>query len=210
MAHKMSSEKLNKPVGQKFGRVFVVKFSHRNERGHIFYLCRCECGTEWTTARHRLLNGSTKSCGCFCRDTSAALKTTHGYAYRAEYRAWNGILNRCRCKGDVNYHRYGGRGIRVCKRWLKFENFIADMGDRPSAKHSIDRIDNNGNYEPSNCRWATMKEQGRNRSDNVNITYKGETKCVSAWAEERGMVMNTIRLRLQRGWSVERAIETPA
>lgn len=130
-------------------------------------------------------------------------------SHTVEHNTWNGMLERCRNPKQKSYARYGGRGIKVCERWLKFENFYADMGPRPSKKHSINRKDNDGNYTPQNCEWTVKKQQARNTSTNRFLTYKGRTQCVAAWAEEFGLGTHTIRDRLNAGWSVDRAISTP-
>lgn len=138
----------------------------------------------------------------------------HGHSTRsnqsAEYRTWANMLLRCRNPGASNYAYYGGRGIRVCERWLTFENFFADVGPRPSAKHTLDRINSEGHYEPGNVRWATMKEQGRNTRRNHLITFGGETLCAAEWAERTGIDQIAIIKRLRRGWSVEDALTRPA
>lgn len=131
-------------------------------------VCRCDCGVERPFRRRHLLSGHVKSCGCKTSEIIRAARTTHGHAPRGsprppEYRSWAMMLSRCRNKNFHRYRDYGARGIGVCKRWEQFENFLADMGPRPSLDHSIDRINNDGNYEPGNCRWATRKQQAANK-----------------------------------------------
>jgi hypothetical protein len=136
----------------------------------------------------------------------------HGMSESPEYRAWVNARRRCYDRSYEGYHRYGGRGIIVCKRWLGsngFKNFFIDMGLRPSSKHSLERKNNNKNYSPKNCVWATAKEQGRNRCNNVTLTVRGESKTMSAWAEEKGLPRTLISLRLSRGKSHEEAVLTP-
>jgi hypothetical protein len=130
---------------------------------------------------------------------------------RSEFRIWDGILQRCLNENSPAYQSYGGRGISVCERWrTSFENFFADMGEKPSPLHTIDRIDNNGNYEPDNCRWATKKEQGRNKRNNKRIVFRGEEKTLSEWGEIFGLSSSIIGSRIFRyGWTVEQAITTP-
>lgn len=136
-------------------------------------------------------------------------RTWHGLSHTPEYRIWQDILRRCRNPNRGDYHHYGGRGIEVCSRWQEFTNFYNDMGKRPSSKHTIDRIDNDGDYTPENCTWSTMKEQSNNRSSNVLLTFNGETLNVTQWAEKTGIYVWTLRSRIQLGWTAERALTEP-
>lgn len=139
-------------------------------------------------------------------------RRTHGQSFTdgrptAEYRIWAGIKHRCRCPTANGWKRYGGRGISVCQKWSNsFEAFMADMGPRPSARHSIDRIDNNGNYEPGNCRWATRAVQCNNRRSNHYIEYKGERVTVTQLSKLCGVPLPRLKNRIRRGWSIERAV----
>jgi hypothetical protein len=141
-----------------------------------------------------------------------AQQTRHGEsrhdAQTAEYGVWMDMRKRCRNPTHRAFKYYGGKGITVCDRWHVYENFLSDMGRRPSPKHSIERNDSNGNYESSNCRWATKIEQMRNKSDNRMLTYEGKTMCVAAWAEHLGISVNTIRKRLYTGHAIERVLST--
>jgi hypothetical protein len=126
----------------------------------------------------------------------------------AEYRIWCAMRERCNSKNHVEYPRYGGRGVLICDRWNSFENFLADMGERPSAEHSIDRIDVNGNYEPTNCRWASKSEQARNKRTSVLMTLNGETRHRLEWAERLNLSVNTIKRRQRMGDDDARALRT--
>lgn len=131
---------------------------------------------------------------------------THGMSRTPENNAWRELRHRCENPNMHNYHRYGGRGIKVCKRWSKFENFYADMGPRPSAKHSIDRIDNDGDYTPDNCRWATQLEQAKNRGNNRYIELKGEVKHLWEWCRQYGVSPSTVRTRMIAGLTFEQSL----
>jgi hypothetical protein len=127
-----------------------------------------------------------------------------------EYRTWRQMIARCYTKSAGGYVAYGGRGITVCDRWRRsFAYFLIDMGFRPTLKHTIDRIDSTGNYEPSNCRWATQAEQARNRSNNITITANGKSQCATDWETDLGLPLGTIRHRVRRNWGVERILSTP-
>lgn len=177
-------------------------------------LCRCVCGNEKLFPVGNVKRGLSKSCGCTRAKRVADSKLRHGQnrkgATTAEYRCWAHIIGRCENPNDNAFGNYGGRGIIVCKRWRdSFEAFFEDMGPRPSPKHSIDRIDVNGNYEPGNCRWAIKFEQDRNKRTNRWVEYQGERLCIKDMAAKHGIERRTLGDRLKRGWSVERAITTP-
>jgi hypothetical protein len=188
---------------RRFGKLTVLSRATGMVANHRSWLCVCDCGETVTHRANRLLSGHVKSCGCF-KGTSEAVPHTHGMSKSAEYRTWRHMINRCYREKDREYPQYGGRGIKVCDQWRQsFEAFFADMGHRPSAGHSIDRIDNNGNYEPGNCRWATRAEQCRNRRSNVLIEHDGQRKTVIEWSESTGLSYMTIYKRHKRGITPE-------
>jgi hypothetical protein len=170
--------------GDKFGKCTVV-FAFRNRLGEPWAFLECECGR------------------CKAQPTHRRTKT-------AEYVAWRAMLGRCYRTDDISYPNYGGRGITVCDRWrTSFENFLADMGERPSTNHSLDRKESNGNYEPDNCRWATKREQSQNRRSTNFIAWNGETHCVAEWARRLDISFHALEQRLKRGWTAERALTQP-
>ncbi len=187
-------------VGQQFYDLTVVSATTKRRRGRMVWLCRCICGTHIDVPAPYLIKGGTKSCGC--------VATVRAGRDGREYNIWTDMKSRCYNPMAKRYERYGGRGIIICERWHNFSVFFADMGPCPSG-HSIDRIDNDGNYEPDNCRWATRKQQLRNFSRNRFITFNGATKCLSEWSEETGIRALTISYRLKAGWSVEDAMTKP-
>lgn len=195
-------------IGEKFGRLVVAgRAENRNKLS--MWVCICDCGNEKVVQGGHLKSGHTKSCGCLGKELSVLSNTTHGMHSSKEYSSWSGMINRCRNKSHINYKIYGGKGIKVCDRWKKFENFYADMGKKPEGT-SLDRIDNDGNYEPGNCRWATNRQQSRNRSDNHMVTIGSETKCFTDWADLIGISRNTIYNRIGRlGWTTEEALTIP-
>lgn len=191
-------------VGKKFNYFTVIKRVADRNRAP-YWLCRCECGTEKEIEGGNLRSNRIRSCGC----APGNYKVKHGMCKTAEYKVWQGMLRRCTNHNDKRYAQYGGRGISVCDRWRSFENFYADMGDRPSDEHQIDRENNDGNYEPGNCRWATRTQQCRNKSANVMLTIGSETLCAAEWAERSGVSHARIRHRLRLGWSSEDAVFLP-
>jgi len=197
-------------VGRKFNRLTVVSYSHETGKNIKVWNCVCECGGTTKSRGSGLKNGTSKSCGCLKVEKAKIPKPkTHGEGgtvnRTTEYQTWVNIKLRCR---DKNNPIYGGRGIKVCERWLNsFEDFLADMGRKPSPAHSIERTENNGNYEPSNCKWATRKEQADNRRSNVILTHNGQSMNVKQWAEHTGINERTIYSRLNRGASHSEALD---
>jgi len=172
-------------------------------------LCECDCGNLTLVRPDMLKSGNTQSCGCLSEEALKMPRPRHGLSHTKVHRAWTSIRMRCENTSSPKYENYGGRGIRVCDSWHSFENFLADMGQPPSASHSIDRINNDGDYAPDNCHWATHKEQSRNKTTSHNITFNGKTQCIRSWEDDIGMVAGTLAARIRRGWSVEDAITRP-
>lgn len=196
---------------QVFGRLTVVAYAGRAGKKRItMWLCRCSCGKE-TTVTATSLHSDTGSCGCLRRDSSRNRNRTHGQCKTAEYRIWKQMRERCSYPKCKTFAYYGGRGISVCAAWqTSFAAFIADMGPRPSIHHQIDRINNDGNYEPANCRWVTRITNARNTRANHNVEFRGRVLCLAAWSEVTGIDASLIKDRLRRGWSAERALTTQA
>lgn len=193
-------------LGEVFGCLRVVGGPYRKGRC-TWWVCACNCGREVRVRGHSLQSGDTKSCGCFAKAQTALRSTTHGMSKTAIYRTWRCMLSRCYYVKDKCYNIYGGRGVVVCNRWKdSFENFYADMGDRPSNRHSLDRIDSNGNYCPENCRWATPIEQANNRRNTIRVCIDGVSKSLVDWAEFYGTRLDTIITRIHRGWPLEEAV----
>lgn len=176
------------------------------------WLAECSCGNRRVVLLNNLKRKASTSCGCFNREKQRVLHTTHGQAGKQTslYLRWASMRNRCENKKCKQYHNYGGRGITVCERWRKsFEAFRDDIGEPPSSRHTIDRIDNNGNYEPSNVRWATRKEQMHNVRYNRLVTYNGETRCLTEWCDILKITRSSAKRRLDSGMSPEEALSIP-
>lgn len=184
-------------VGKKFSRLTVLSRADNTPAGKPRWNCECECGSEVVTGGYGLRSGNSKSCGCY----QIERVKTHGLYEAREYGIWGAMFQRCNNPRNKIYVRYGGRGISVCESWANFENFISDMGPRPSTGHSLDRIDNDGNYCPSNCRWATRREQQNNTRRNVHITANGETMTIAQWARKISATPGKLWGRKARGWT---------
>ena len=181
--------------GQRFGRLVAMHaMPPKKKGGSTRWLCRCDCGNESTPGTAQLRRGRAKSCGCFQAEAARSANATHGQIKSSEYRAWCAMRSRCNTKSNISFKNYGGRGISVCKRWGDFLCFLSDMGPRPKGT-TIDRIDNNGNYEPSNCRWATKEVQDSNKRTTVLVTFNGKTMTYSQWGRELNTDPGTLRQR---------------
>lgn len=198
----------------RFGRLTVLSYSHKNSYGDHCWNCLCDCGKEIIRNGCSMRRGKVKSCGCFRKEvlkseSHSKAVTTHGKTGSKVWFTWRSMLQRCHNPKNRQYHAYGGRGIKVTKRWLKFENFYKDMGDPPTSKHSLDRIDNEKGYSKKNCRWATTKEQSRNKRTNIWITHNGQTMVTADWAKQIGIARSALWFRLDRGLSIEDALQPP-
>ena len=192
-------------TGAVYGELTITGFAGPDEQGKSTYRCRCNCGNETVTRGTNLKNGQTQSCGCLAKRAASVSNKTHGLSRSPEYIAWMAMKERCLNSKNKGFPGYGGRGITVCDRWKNsFENFIADMGSRPSARHSLDRIDNDRGYEPGNCRWATPEEQQGNRRTCVRLTLNGETTHLAEWSRRLGVPDYMISARIKKGVAFDR------
>ena len=199
--------------GENFNRLSVIDFAY-SENGMAFWNCICSCGNSAVMSGVRIRNNKTKSCGCLSKETRIIIgkcNKIHGKSKSPEYISWADIKSRCYNKKDKGFENYGDRGIVMCDEWLNsFSQFYADMGNRPSKKHTIDRINNNGNYDSKNCKWSTKKEQARNRRTSKLFTINGETKSLAEWAEISGINYQTIFQRITTlNWTIEKSLNTP-
>lgn len=188
---------------ERYGRLLVLGYAGRLY-GRTAWWCRCDCGTVKKIAGNAMRRGATTSCGCYVAELTP--NKTHGRRKSGAYSSWSAMKQRCTNPNNQNYADYGGRGIKVCERWLNnFENFLEDMGERPKG-HSIERVDNDGDYEPGNCRWASQRQQVNNTRQNRYLKFNGRSQTISQWARETGIERRTILRRLKLGWSIERAL----
>ncbi len=199
-------------TGRRFGRLLARQISETRRGGRISWDCLCDCGNSFVATAKSLKNGNTSSCGCFRREVTGKSRRTHGRSHDSMHSTWLAMNDRCCNPNTPTYAYYGGRGIKVCDRWRGtngFLNFVADMGERPAEGMTLDRIDNDGGYEPGNVRWATRDEQASNNRRNRFVTYQGATKTLSQWARHFGFRPQIFIGRLRIGWDFERAALTP-
>lgn len=204
-------------IGQRFGRLTVIKEGGRAKSRSVIWICQCDCGNIHNVTTSLLIKGSIKSCGCLRREMVIQKNYKHGLSNTRLYHIWASIKDRCYRKSDKNYPSYGARGIKMCQEWQEnFQSFYEwamssgydELSERGEC--TIDRINNDGNYEPSNCRWANSTVQQRNKRNNHYITYKGETHPVTEWAEILGIGKGTLESRINDyGWPIEKALSTP-
>ena len=200
-------------ANQVFGKLTVIKKVGSDKWKSTLWLCECVCGNTTIVISSSLRSGNTKSCGCFRRELLSQRNTTHGYSKNKKskiYRAWCQMFTRCNNINIPGYKNYGGRGIKICKQWSKFENFLKDMGEPPTKDHMLERIDNNRGYSKKNCKWGTRKEQNRNKRNIIMITFGGKTQCLKDWASELKINYYTLINRINRyNWSIEKAFSSP-
>ena len=193
-------------TGLRFNKLLVVEAAGKEVQGQMKWLCQCDCGNRSIATGRNLRNGHTQSCGCYRLEKN----TKHGHdgeKKSPEYTTWDSMIQRCTNKKSLAYKGYGAQGIKVCERWRTFEFFLEDMGLRPSPEHSLDRFPNmGGDYEPGNCRWATIPEQARNKKSNVWIEYNGEKMVLNDWAKKTGISFPTLRRRIKLGVSIHDAL----
>ena len=194
-------------IGTVHNRLTVLDV-HMSKTGHTRWLCRCECGTTKDISAKHVVSAKTRSCGCLRAD-AGKMKRTHFLTGNREYRAWAHAKSRCYNPNVPAFYRYGGRGVIMCERWKNsFEAFLEDMGKCPDGL-TLDRIDNNGNYEPGNCRWIDMKTQSENRRSTRWIEFQGVTRTMSEWARFLGVKREALAYRLDQGWPTEKALFKP-
>lgn len=211
-------QKITNSIGMKFGKLTIIGVSHKNGSGKNYAKCKCECGNIIDILPNSLFSNKSKSCGCSKSNNSmlANNKSTSSGNYKDGrtkhllYGTWHQMINRCENPKSKHYDRYGGRGIKVCDEWHDFWSFVKwsdSVGGRPNG-YTLDRIDNDGNYCPENCRWADWKTQTSNKSSNRYITYNGKTQTIQQWSIDFGLNEQTLTNRINRGWSIERALTT--
>lgn len=202
-------------TGRRFGRLVVLYECDERKNRQVVWHCRCDCGNEVDIRGSDLTSGRTTSCGCYQRERAAEANIVHGMNRQGErhpvYRTWSHMLQRCENPSRKCYKDYGGRGITVCSEWHDFIPFRDwALANGWGKGLTLDRIDNDGNYEPGNCRWTTRKEQARNRRSNRLITFNSKTQTLVEWAEEVGVKLNTLHDRIDTyHWPIERALTEP-
>lgn len=198
-------------AGQRYGRLVAVEFVELCRGRDPKWRFRCDCGQERVIVAYAVRGGKTQSCGCLRNEKIAAVghkNAVHGMWSSPEHASWTHMKERCTNPNCDAFPDYGGRGIKICERWMVFENFYADMGPRPSLKHTLDRHPNkDGDYEPSNCRWATKKEQAGNRRSTIMVAFQGQEMSLSEACRLTGAKYTTVQYRLAKGWTLERALK---
>lgn len=209
--HKLRG-KFKEIIGSRYGRLMVVGYHRTGNCRQSYWNCKCDCGNMVTVRRSGLVTGRTTSCGCYQKESAtkriSMLQLTHGKSKSVEYKAWLNMRMRCNYRTSQRYGNYGARGIKICDAWYDFSDFISDMGGCPPG-HTLERIDVNGDYEPSNCRWATSYDQYRNKTTNRFVTINGVTKIITDWCADFNIKITTVYGRLRRGLDIVTALSTP-
>jgi hypothetical protein len=196
------------PIGSRFGRWTTI--GNETKDGTFYAVsCTCDCGTIKLVRKQALLDGTSVSCGCHRNEVARQTHTKHGMSQSdsRSYNAWQAMRQRCNNINATKAYNYSGRGITICDRWDSFTDFLIDMGEAPSDKHSIERINNDQGYFPENCKWATVKEQNNNKRTNINIEFKGKTQTLKQWAEELEVTYDSLRWRYRCGWRGDQLFE---
>lgn len=201
-------------IGKKFNSWTIVEHYRDYERATTCVDVVCDCGQKRDGLRlYDVRAGRSKSCGCKSKESIRLKVTKHGFYYHKLYPTYKAMVSRCSKEIDKNYHNYGGRGIKVCDRWLEpsgkgFLNFLEDMGERPEGL-TLERVDVNSGYSPENCVWASVQEQSLNKRNSRKLEYKGDVRCLSEWCDLFGVDAEAVSYRLNKGWSIEKAFDTP-
>lgn len=194
------NQKASQMEGIRYGSLLAIRPAGRMSSRNLIWEFLCDCGNVCQIDGYMVRSGRRTTCQICAADRSKAASRTHGKTESREFSTWTDIQTRCYNRNSKGFSNYGGRGILVCDRWLEsFENFLADMGPRPSNQHSIERNNVNGNYEPSNCRWATIKDQAGNKRNNIRVEIDGVEKIISEWCAEYGVLVPTACLRYKNG-----------
>jgi len=220
-------------IGEKFGRLKIIDEYKADGSNYRTVVCVCDCGNTKKLSKYKVTSGETKSCGCLAKESarealaktrkdmvlssesrsrmggSGRFKPVHGMRNTSIYAVWSSMISRCKLPSCPSHKSHGGRGIKVCSRWGKFENFYLDMGDKPAPNYSIDRIDNDGDYTPENCRWATAKEQQNNKRNSVFFEFNGKSMTIAQWSDSTGIRSDTLAKRIKNGWPLDKAFTLP-
>lgn len=199
---------MGKPIdmtGHRYGRLQVIELAGQNKHNQRMWRCICDCGNTLDVLGFLLRQKQTRSCGCLAKESIANVNKKHGKSGSQIWSIHRSMMDRCYLATSHTYKNYGGRGITVCDRWHDFENFYADLGDKPAGM-TLERINNQGPYSPDNVRWATYKDQANNRRSNIVLEFQGRKQTMQQWCDEFGLKLATVWARLNRGWSVDRAL----
>jgi hypothetical protein len=197
-------------IGRRFGRLVVLSQNGKDKRNNTTWLCQCDCGNQKSINRTGLVKGTTRSCGCLQKEMVRDLKLSHNLSSHRLHRIWFAMVQRCANKDNKNFPNYGGRGITVCEEWLDFLSFYKWANDNGySDSLTIERTNNDGGYSPSNCVWATKKQQARNKRNVPTVEYRGELKTIVQLCEEHNIHRETFRSRIDSGWTLEDALTKP-